>query len=171
MALPHHISANVSQYTCISGKLRKLLSFDACATVIHNLIGSRLDYCNASILYNLADTRIGRLQRVQNQAARILARSPSIEHITPVLKQLHWLKMQERTKYNILFLAHKAFCANCTTVYLCSLVEKRESVVNTRSSQDRYLLRKPPISRDCSNIFLRLSFLYAAQYEWIANSF
>ena len=55
------------------GKVRKLLSFDACATLIHALISSCLDYCN-SILYNLPDTRIGRLQRVQNQVARILTR-------------------------------------------------------------------------------------------------
>ena len=71
-------------------KVQKLLSFDACASLIHALIGSRLDYCT-NILYNLPDSKISRLQRVQNQAARILTRSPRREHITPVLKQLRWL--------------------------------------------------------------------------------
>ena len=45
------------------GKMRQLLSIDACATLIHALISSRLDYCN-SILCNVPDTKIGRLQRV-----------------------------------------------------------------------------------------------------------
>ena len=75
------------------GRIRNLLSFDACATIIHALIGSWLDYCN-SLLYYIADAKVERLQKVQNQAARILTRSPRRDHITPVLKQLHWLKVR-----------------------------------------------------------------------------
>ena len=74
------------------GRIRNLLSFDDCATLIHALIGSRLDYCN-SLLYNIADAKVERLQKVQNQAVRILARSSCRDHITLVLKQLHWLKV------------------------------------------------------------------------------
>ena len=44
------------------GRIRNLLSFDACATLIQALIGSRLDYCN-SLLYNIADTKVERLQK------------------------------------------------------------------------------------------------------------
>ena len=90
------------------GRIRNVLSFDACATLIHALIGSRLDYCN-SLLYNITDAKVERLQEVQNQAARILTRSPRRDHITPVLKQLHWLKVGERIRYKVLILAHKAF--------------------------------------------------------------
>ena len=74
------------------GRIRNLLSSDACATLIHALIGSRLDYCN-SLLYNIVDAKVERLRKLQNQAARILIRSPRRDHITPVLKQLHWLKL------------------------------------------------------------------------------
>ena len=42
---------------------------------------------------------IGRLQRVQNQAARILTRSTRREHITPVLKQLHWLNSRKLSNH------------------------------------------------------------------------
>ena len=111
------------------GKVPKLLSFDACASLIHAIIGSRLDYCN-SILYNLPNSKISRLQRVQNQAARILTRSPRREHITPVLKQLNWLKVRERIRYKILILTHKAFYDNAPP-YLCSLVVQKERIVST----------------------------------------
>ena len=39
--------------------------------LIQALISSQLEFCN-SILYNLAIKKIERLQRIQNQAARIL---------------------------------------------------------------------------------------------------
>ena len=105
------------------GRIRNLLSFDACATLIHALIGSRLDYCN-SLLYNIADAKVERLQKVQNQAARILTRSPRRDHITPVLKQLHWLKVRERIRYKVLILAHKSFYETAPQ-YLSALVTAR----------------------------------------------
>ena len=68
------------------GKIRNLLSYDACSTIIHALISCRLDYCN-SILYKVPKRKTDRLQRLQNQCARILTKSPRREHITPVLKK------------------------------------------------------------------------------------
>ena len=50
------------------GKIRNLLSYDACSTIIHALISCRLDYCN-SILYNVPKSKTNRLQRLQNQCA------------------------------------------------------------------------------------------------------
>ena len=70
------------------GRIRNFLTFDATAQLIHALITSRLDFCN-SIIYNLPDKHIERLQRIQNQAARMLKRIPRRNHITPVLRELH----------------------------------------------------------------------------------
>ena len=60
------------------GKIRNLLSYYACSTIIHALISCRLDYCN-SILYNVPKSKTDRLQRLQNQCARILTKSPRRE--------------------------------------------------------------------------------------------
>ena len=57
-------------------RIRNLLTFDATAQLIHALPTSRLDFCN-SILYNLPNKQIERLQRIQNQAARMLKRIPT----------------------------------------------------------------------------------------------
>ena len=140
------------------GRIRNLLSFDACTTLIHALISRRLDYCN-SLLYNIADAKVERLQKVQNQAARILTRSPRRDHITPVLKQLHWLKVRERIRNKVLILAHKSFYETAPQ-YLSALVTRKDYVKNTRSSTDHYLLCTPPLSKDCSNTFLERSFLF-----------
>ena len=65
------------------GKLRNLLSYNACSTIIRELISCRLDYCN-SLLYNVPTHETDRLQILQNQCARILTKSPRREHVTPV---------------------------------------------------------------------------------------
>ena len=64
------------------GSIRNLLSFDACTTLIHALIGNHLDYCN-SLLYNIADAKIERLQKVQIKAARVLTKSPRRDTLLP----------------------------------------------------------------------------------------
>ena len=68
------------------GKIRNFLSYDACSTIINALISCRLDYCNY-ILYNVPRSKTARLQRLYNQCARILIKSPRREHSTPVLKK------------------------------------------------------------------------------------
>ena len=65
------------------GKIRNLLSYNACSTIIHALNSCRLDYCN-SLLYNVPTHKTDRMQRIQNQCARILTKSPRREQITPV---------------------------------------------------------------------------------------
>ena len=78
-----------------------LLSYNTYSTII--LINCRLDYYN-SILYNVPKRKTDQLQRLQNQCAHILTKSPRREHITPVLKKLHWLKIQDRIIYKMLML-------------------------------------------------------------------
>ena len=77
------------------GRIRHLLSQNATTQLIHALISIRLDCCN-SILYNLPKNSILRLQRIQNQVARILTKTPRRDHITEVLIDLHWLGIEER---------------------------------------------------------------------------
>ena len=62
---------------------------------------SRLDYCN-SLLYCIYGYSVSQLQRCQNDAAR------KYDHITPVLKELHWLPVEQRIDYKILLLTYEA---------------------------------------------------------------
>ena len=57
------------------GRIWHLLSYDTCAQLIHALISIRLDYCNL-LLHNLPKSSIEQLQKIQNQAARILTKTP-----------------------------------------------------------------------------------------------
>jgi len=66
-------------------QVRKLLGPDIAAKLIASLVFSRLDYCNA-ILAGLPRSTTAPLQRVQNAAARLVARLGPRDHVTPTLK-------------------------------------------------------------------------------------
>jgi hypothetical protein len=102
------------------GKIRQYLSFDACSSLIHASISSKLDYGN-SLLFGLPDTQIKRLQKVQNTAARILTRTRKYDHITHVLKSLHWLPVAKRIEFKINFITYKCL-NNQAPEYLSELI-------------------------------------------------
>ena len=78
--------------------IRNILTKEAAAQLVHSLVTSRLEYSN-SLLFGLPDTRTAPLQRLQNIAARIVSCSKPQNHITPVLKSLHWLPIKFRIRF------------------------------------------------------------------------
>ena len=88
-------------------KIRDCLSPADTEKPVHAFITSKLDSAN-SLLYRLPTFLIDRLQNVQNAAACIISRTTKYDHITPVLKQLHWLSVNQRINYKILLLTYKA---------------------------------------------------------------
>ena len=68
---------------------------------------SRLNYC-ISLLRGLPSCSIGRIQSIQNIAARILTRTRKCEHITLIIKNVHWLPVVSRIDYKILLLTYCA---------------------------------------------------------------
>ena len=88
------------------GKIRNLIDRETCKLLVHSFVTSRLDYCN-SLLFDVNDYTISKLQKIQNYAARIITRTKKSEHITPVLRQLHWLPIKERIEYKILLIVYK----------------------------------------------------------------
>ncbi|KAF7234592.1 Vomeronasal type-2 receptor 26 [Varanus komodoensis] len=88
-------------------QLRPYLENDCLATVTHALVTSRLDFCNALYMgLPLKTVRI--LQLVQNRAARLLTGTGRCSHITPVLRQLHWLPLEVRAQFKVLVITYKA---------------------------------------------------------------
>ena len=64
------------------------------------------NYCN-SLLAGVTKFNIARLQRVQNTLARAVLRRGKYEHITPALRELHWLPVEHRITYKLATLAFK----------------------------------------------------------------
>ena len=78
-------------------QISKHISFRHCETLIHAFVTSKIDHCN--IL--LSGSLVRKLQYVQNSAARLLTGSIKHEHITRVLRDLHWLPVHERIRFKI----------------------------------------------------------------------
>ena len=74
---------------------------------MHAFMTSRLDYCNA-LMYRLPACIISKLQRLQSSAARIVIRSRKFDHITPILRDLHWLPVSKRISFKVLILTYRA---------------------------------------------------------------
>lgn len=142
------------------GKIRKYLSTEAAQRAIHALITSRLDYSN-SLLFGLPVYQLNRLQRLQNNAARVVARVKKYEHITPVLRSLHWLPVKERVKYKILLLTFKVI-QGLSPQYISELIITKQHGRNLRSNS-KFLLQVP---RTKTATFGDRSFSCAAPKLW-----
>ena len=84
-------------------KIRTYLDRESSEAIIHAIVTTNLDYCNA-ILYGLPKLLLNRLQLVQNRAARVVTFTKKYEHITRSLIDLHWLPVEYRIIYKILLL-------------------------------------------------------------------
>ena len=108
--------------------------------LVCSFVLSRLDYCNAT-LAGLPATHIARLQRIQNNAARLVLQKSKRQHVTPLLKQLHWLPIQTRIDYKLATLAFGHFDGSLPQ-YLSSRLDIYQPSRSLLSSKDR-LLRVP----------------------------
>ena len=59
-------------------RIRKYLFLESASTLVHAFIISRIDYCY-SLLFGLPSVHLLKLQRLQNVAARLILKHPSLE--------------------------------------------------------------------------------------------
>ena len=164
MTMKPHISSVIrscSFHIRNIGKIRKFLNRNATEQVIHALITSRLDNSN-SLLYGLPQCEISRLQRLQNKAARIVTLSRKSEHITPVLRDLHWLPVSHRIIYKLLLTVFKSL-NNMAPSYISDLLKLYLPSRNLRSS-NMYLLQEKRSKHSWGD----RSFVVAAPRLWNA---
>lgn len=93
------------------GAVTKYLPRDVLLGLVHAFVTSRIDFCN-SLYAGLPDYEIARLQKVQNQAARVITGTSRFSHITPVLADLHWLPVSRRIQFKLLLFIHRFVYGN-----------------------------------------------------------
>ena len=83
--------------------IRHYLSEDVTKKLLCAFVLSRLDYCN-SFLADCPKYLLSKLQKVQNNDARLLSRTTSSALVTPMLHSLQWLPTEQRIEYKLTLL-------------------------------------------------------------------
>ena len=92
-------------FLCCSVKFEKFL--DKC----------KIDYCNV-LYFGINKPAFLELQRIQNAASKTVVELYKYDHVGNTLRDLHWLPVTQRVKYNILLLVFK--CLNSfVPLYSC----------------------------------------------------
>ena len=94
----------------------------------------------ATLSAGLPQSLVGKLQRVQNSAARLVVRAVSHVHITPILRHLHWLPVRSRIFYKTACLCFNAITST-TPAYLSDLLHLYSPSRSLRSSAVTGLLK------------------------------
>jgi len=146
-------------YIRLLGKLRKFLDKETGAMITHAFVTSRLDYCN-SLLYGISSSLATKLQHILNTAARIVTRTKISDHITPVLKSLHWLPVVQRCVFKTALLTFKVIHGLAPS-YLCELIRYRSTSRDLRSIND--VLLDVPKFKSCIG---SRAFVFSAPKLW-----
>jgi len=109
VSMRSHVAKTVS--TCYSvlrqlRTIRRSVSRSVLQLLVSSLVLSRLDYGN-STLAGVSSYLLSRLQSVINAAVRLIFSSSRFQHITPLLRHLHWLKTPERIAFKHAVLMYK----------------------------------------------------------------
>ena len=130
------------------------------------LIGHLLcPFCHEVSILNLAMTSSGRwsirLQRVQNNAARLVMKKRRRDHVTSLFKELHWLPVKFRCQYKITTLAYRHFEGSLPPYLFTSLCTYEPSR-SLRSSNEKLI----KIPKRNLNSFGQRSFSFMVPSLW-----
>ena len=106
---------------------------DAMKKLVSAFVLSRLDYCN-SLFASLSNDKITKLQRIQNNAARLVLKQPKLHHI----RDLHWLPIKARIDCKVALLRFKCLNNNATA-YIKDLIVPYTPARMLRSSSSNLL--------------------------------
>ena len=138
------------------GRVRNILTNKHTEMLVHSVM-SRLDYCN-SLLFNISKSKLLKLQKVQNAAARLVVRSKRRTPISSTLKKLHWLRVESRIIFKLLLLMFK-----CIHGQSAKIIEIKYKTHNCRP-QDYLLLE----TRKVKTKYGKRAFSYAGPMLWNA---
>ena len=104
-----HITKTVSSCFAILRRIRSIrrsVTKPILQTLVVSLVLTRLDYGSAT-LAGLSSLLLDKLQSVISAAARLVCSARKFDHITPLLRDLHWLRAPQRIEYRLAVLAFR----------------------------------------------------------------
>ena len=113
-------------------RVRQYLTPEVAVLAANALVSSRLDYCN-SLFMGLSCFNQHKLQSIQNTLTRIVTNHRKYAHVTPILKQLHWLPVKYGCMFKTATLVYK-FLHSGSPSYFQPFLSLRSCSYSTRRS-------------------------------------
>ena len=132
--------ASIITYVRLSGLNRhKNIPFNGKVqqTGIHHI---KRHQCQGPLHGIIVDVLMDKLQKSQSTAARIVTLTGGPSHITPVLRDLHWLSIRQRVDFKIILTVYKAL-HGLAPAYIANLLSSYKPERHLRSRK-RGLLQK-----------------------------
>ena len=102
--------------------------------------------CNR-LFTGLSKQIVRHLQSIQNASARILTKTRKYDHISPVLRSLHWLPVAQRIDFKAALLVYKSL-HGLALKYISDMIVPYEPSRTLRRS-GLGLFKKPSVSTKC----------------------
>ena len=119
LSMRTHVTRTVSSCFAVLRQIRSIrrsVSRSVVQSLIVSMVLSRLDYGGATLAC-LPARLLDRLQSFQNTAARLVFRSRKYDHVTPLLLDLHWLRVPKRIMFRLAVLVYRCqHTRTCATV-------------------------------------------------------
>jgi len=134
-------------------------------TMLRSLAINKVDSCS-SVMAGAPDVLLHRLQSVLNAAVRLVFSARRFDHTTPLLCELHWLKVPERVRFRLCVLNYR--CLNSTAPQYHAETIRPVSSSGARQhlrSAETSTIQVPSIRRSTLS---DLSFQVAAAWDWNA---
>jgi len=93
--------------TLLIKSIKQSLTPEAMKTLVYAFISTRIDSIRSnSVFTGISGQLLQRLQAIQNAAARLITGARRSQHVTPILRQLHWLPIRQRILFKTAVLVY-----------------------------------------------------------------
>ena len=120
-----HIAKTISGCFAVLRQIRSIrrsITRPVLQSLVAALVLSKLDY-GCAVLAGLPNEQLNRLQTVLNAAVRLIFSARKFDHVTPLLQELHWLRVPERVTFRLATLAYR--CQHSTAPpYLAAQIQR-----------------------------------------------
>ena len=155
LTMKTHISKTVSACFAILRRIRSIrrsVTRPVLQSLIVSLVLTKLDY-GCTSLAGLPARQLDRLQSVLNSAARLIYSARRSEHISPLLHDLHWLRVPQRIEFRLAVLVYRCLSGTAPQ-YLAGELQRVADVDSRRRlrSSSSSLLSVPRTSHSTSDV-------------------
>lgn len=109
VSMETHVSRTVSGCFAVLRQIRSICRYvtrPVLLSLVVSLVLTRLDY-GCATLAGIPDGQMDRLQSVLNASARLIYKARKFDHVSGLLRDLHWLRVPQRITFRLAVLAYR----------------------------------------------------------------